>query len=158
MSGLYGGEALAQKAASLELKGLRSYLEFIDAENEHRLHVPLMILIDYWGYRVIATSVLPIGSGTLCYGSSDAGATVHNESPELNAIMERAARFIGMKGHVVGFTQPKLIHGPCDIEGHLGRDGKYYVLDTARLYCPESPSRFFMALRLPADAFRRSSV
>jgi hypothetical protein len=46
MSGLYGGEALAQKAASLELKGLKSYFEFIDAENERNLHVPLVCAMD----------------------------------------------------------------------------------------------------------------
>jgi hypothetical protein len=117
-----------------------------------------MVLIDYWGYRLIATSVLPINSTTLRYGSADAGSTVHDSIPELNAIMQKAAAFIGMKGHVVGFTQPKLIYGPCDIEAHQGTDGKYYVLDTARLYCPENPSRFFMALRIRAQNLVKTSV
>ena len=64
---------------------------------ETRLRVPLMSLIDYGGFRIIATSLLPIDSSTLKYGSADAGVTVHDDIPELSAIMKRAGEFIGMK-------------------------------------------------------------
>jgi hypothetical protein len=37
---------------------------------------------------------------------------------------------------------------PCDIEGHRGKDGKLYVLDTARVFPPRPPSRGFPALLL----------
>ena len=32
------------------------------------------------------------------------------------------------------------IHGPGDIEGHMGRDGRFYVVDTARLFPPRTPT------------------
>ena len=35
-------------------------------------------------------SVLPIGKGTLKYGSNDAGKTVHKDIPELNDKMKIA--------------------------------------------------------------------
>jgi hypothetical protein len=31
---------------------------------------------------------------------------------------------------------PKLLHGPTDIEGHIGVDGRHYVLDLARVFPP----------------------
>ena len=46
--------------------------------------------------------------------------------------MKRAAEALGVKGHIVGFNQKALIFGPADIEAHLGKDKRYYVLDTAR--------------------------
>ena len=64
--------------------------------------------------------------------------------------MKNAADFIGMKGHLVGFREQKLIYGPGDqlllrtimifvgdIEAHKGSDGRYYVLDAARCFPPE---------------------
>ena len=39
---------------------------------------------------------------------------------------------------MAGITAQSLA-GPADIEGHLGKDGRYYVLDFARLMPPEAP-------------------
>lgn len=36
-------------------------------------------------------------------------------------------------GHMVGRVSPKLIYGPGDIEGHKGTDGRFYLIDFARL-------------------------
>jgi hypothetical protein len=33
-----------------------------------------------------------------------------------------------------------MIHGPGDIEGHCGGDGRYYVLDFGRTFPPEYPN------------------
>jgi RNase P/RNase MRP subunit p29 len=57
---------------------------------------------------------------------------VHTDIPELNVLMKKSAEAFGVKGHIVGFTQKVLCYGPADIEAHLGNDGRYYVLDTAR--------------------------
>ena len=48
------------------------------------LHVPIMALIDYRGYRLIAESILPIKDKTLLYGSKDKGETVIAINPDLN--------------------------------------------------------------------------
>jgi len=38
-----------------------------------------------------------------------------------------------------------------DMEGHIGTDGRFYVIDTARLFPPEPPSRKFDILWLSED-------
>lgn len=53
------------------------------------LNFPLMVLVDYRGYRVVALSVLPIGASTLVYGSNDAGVTVKNVDPKMNQMMKK---------------------------------------------------------------------
>ena len=49
ISGFYGGNEFSQKAAGHELKGLRSYLNFITDTDEQNLNIGLMILVDYKG-------------------------------------------------------------------------------------------------------------
>jgi hypothetical protein len=55
----YGGEErcdeFAMKVANLELQGLTHY----SACNISKLHFPLMAIIDYKGFRLLAVSVLP---------------------------------------------------------------------------------------------------
>ena len=66
------------KAASLELIGLMAYY------NCHvGLHVPLMCVVDFKGFRVVAESILPIGKDSLVYGSDNAGAVVHKDEPSV---------------------------------------------------------------------------
>lgn len=52
------------------------------------LHFPLLALIDYRGFRLLAISYLPVNSKTLMYGSANGGATVHADIPELTEQME----------------------------------------------------------------------
>ena len=53
------------------------------------------------GYRLIAESILPLGPGTLIYGSSDGGRTIHADNPEMNARMETAANILNLKGEAI---------------------------------------------------------
>ena len=43
-----------------------------------------MALVDYRGYRVIATCLLPVSSSTLIYGSADGGTTAYAKNKEFN--------------------------------------------------------------------------
>ena len=52
-----------------ELKGLMAYSS-LQLED---VHLPLMALVDYRGFRVVAISVLPISKGSLIYGTNDGG-------------------------------------------------------------------------------------
>lgn len=72
------------------------------------------------GFRLIASSWLPLGRDTLKYGSADAGVTVHADIPDLNEQMQRAAAYLNLAGHLVGRKDPKVIHSCGDIEAHLG--------------------------------------
>jgi hypothetical protein len=62
---------------------------------------------------------------------------------EMNSIMERVAGILNLKGHICGLQDgPQVfLHGPADLEGHLGNDGRYYLLDFARLFPPEPVTR-----------------
>jgi Clustered mitochondria len=100
-----------------------------------------MALLDFRGYRLICVSLLPIHANTLVYGSSTGGEMVHASDHRLNALMMRAASVIGLKGHLCGkhAQGAAYLHAPVDIEGHRGTDGRYYLLDFARVLPPETP-------------------
>ena len=103
------------------------------------IRVPLMALIDYRGYRLVAQSILPISRSTIIYGSNDGGKTVHDSSPEFRARMKRAGEQLNIKGHPCGVSKTArqvMLWGPTDIEGHMGSDGRYYVIDLARVFPP----------------------
>ncbi len=75
---LYPTDECAMKVANAELNGLMACIDC----NIVGLSFPLMALIDYAGYRVIATSLLPISKDTLVYGSRDGGVTVVDKSED----------------------------------------------------------------------------
>lgn len=85
--------------AGLELKGL----EALVALGVPGLSFPLMCIVDHLGHRMSASSSLPIGRGTLVYGSADAGRTVHGEeslpTPALARALREAARRLNLAPH-----------------------------------------------------------
>ena len=129
-----GDDDKAIKAAGHELRGLISYYQC----HMKNLHFPLMVLVDYMGYRLIAQSILPIERSTIIYGSYNAGRTVYDLDPGFNRIMAEAARKLNLKAHWVGPKSGlKLLHAPVDIEGHRGTDSRYYLIDFGRVFPPE---------------------
>lgn len=89
------------------------------------LNTPLMALIDYKGYRLVAMSFLPISKGSLVYGSSDAGKTIHNDAPPVVPLMKKVGKKLNLLEHLVG---SKRIIGPGDIEVHRGDDDRFYIV------------------------------
>ena len=63
--GLYGGEEGMMKAAGNELKAM---IELVGCRIKG-LHFPLIVLIDYLGFRLIAESILPLSFDSIVYGS-----------------------------------------------------------------------------------------
>jgi len=43
---------------------------------------------------------------------------------------------VGIEG-----SEPKFLYSTGDLEGHVGRDGFRYILDLARAFPPETPSK-----------------
>ncbi|KAM9964845.1 hypothetical protein ACTFIW_004637 [Dictyostelium discoideum] len=148
--GLYGNDENAMKTAAHELNGCASFLNC----GVKGLHVPLMAFIDYRGFRLMAMSLLPISKKSLIYGSCDAGQTVHTSNNIFNNLFLNASKVINLKQHFVEDISGdiKSISGPIDIEGHLGGDNRFYLLDFARLSPPEPPkhrgSYLYKLLRL----------
>jgi Clustered mitochondria/Zinc finger, ZZ type/Translation initiation factor eIF3 subunit 135 len=133
-SDLYATYELAADVARHELNGLNA----VSSALVSGLHTGLMVILDYAGHRLIASSMLPVDGSTLCYGSADAARTVRLSDSRLNVLMRILGQKLLLKPHIVGQTSKQLIYGPADIEGHLGHDGRYYVLDTSRLFPPEA--------------------
>eukprot|EP01087_Luapelamoeba_hula_P009869 TRINITY_DN2581_c1_g2_i1.p1 TRINITY_DN2581_c1_g2~~TRINITY_DN2581_c1_g2_i1.p1 ORF type:complete len:1535 (+),score=206.50 TRINITY_DN2581_c1_g2_i1:470-4606(+) len=148
--GYYGGDEFAMKATAHEARGMTGYIYYsLASVFPHTLSFPLFFVLDYKGYRLSACSLLPINNNTLVYGSADSGRTVHASDEAMNALMKKAARELNLKPHWVvekrkipANTEPhrEFLAAPGDIEGHLGMDGRYYVLDTARVFPPQVPT------------------
>jgi hypothetical protein len=132
-AGLYGGDEWSQKSAGHELKGLSA---IIGCRIDH-LHVPLMCVVNYLGFQLVAQTILPISRRTLIFGSSDGGRTIHGSDGQFIEMLQRLAMQLNLKPHAVG-AQTTVVYTPADMEGHLGQDGRYYVIDSARL-CPPHP-------------------
>jgi len=134
---IYGGDEYAMKAANHEMNSL---MKVMDCQIPG-IRVPLMTLIDYLGYRLVAVSLLPISDNTLVYGSSNGGLSVHADEDEANRLMEELGKKLNLRGHVASPSKEgsKFIYMPADIEGHRGRDGRFYLIDFARIMPPATP-------------------
>ncbi|KNC48096.1 uncharacterized protein AMSG_04326, partial [Thecamonas trahens ATCC 50062] len=132
-SGVFNGnDEVAEKVASDEMRALQAVY------NAHvpGLQLPLMVLINFRGFRLIASSQLPISDQTLVYGSSDAGSHIFNSDPEFADVMDALANKLLLRKHFAGPdpATAREIYGPADIEGHRGRDGALYMIDFARMF------------------------
>ncbi len=112
-SGPYNGsDEAASKASGHDLKGSIHYY----STGIKGLHLPLMALIDYKGFRMTAQALLPLGKNSLVYGSADAGRTVHNSNERFNQIMNDAARALNLRSHGVGpLGQVKVLSAAVDV-------------------------------------------
>jgi tetratricopeptide (TPR) repeat protein len=95
------------------------------------------------GNRLLASSLLPIsGKSTLIYGSTDGGKTIANKSVEMESKIKMVAKMLNLAGEYVWnnqMTKREFLYLSSDIEGHLGKDGRFYLVDTARLFPPTVP-------------------
>lgn len=88
-----GDEEAAHKVAGHELKSLVQLMEC----NIPGLRYPLLCIVDYMGFRLIAMSTLPIkGRSSLLYGSMDGGRTVAT-SPETLDLTKKLANKLNLK-------------------------------------------------------------
>lgn len=139
---IYTSDMYAMKSASHELKGLELFFEMASLSPAlEKIKVPLMTIIDYLGFRLIALSLLPINHETIVYGSNDSGIVVNAQSP-YDKIMEDVGNQMNLSMHVAGLEEASTanIPFPADIEGHEGKDGRFYILDFARIMPPTLPS------------------
>jgi hypothetical protein len=100
-----------------------------------------MALLSCYGHYVVVVCKLPLNGSTLVYGSADASKSIHLNH-DMEKLMKQVSQRLNLKSHHVreGSTgELRHIFGPVDIEGHKGLDGRYYVVDTARLFPPATP-------------------
>jgi len=118
-----------------------------------------MAVIDYKGYRVMVTPILPIDKTTIVYGSNDGGKTVHTDIPEVNEVVKEMASRLRLKEHKVGKDPQtaKMLYTPgCysslsfsnllfllilsltgNFQVHKGKDDRYYAVGFNRIFPPE---------------------
>lgn len=81
------------KAAGHELKGVSA----VHDTGVRDLHLPLICIIDYRGFRVVAMSLLPIdGEKTIIYGSPNAGRTVFTTDDRFNQLVKKVRLLRGV--------------------------------------------------------------
>jgi hypothetical protein len=97
------------QVAGHELQGLISLFNCDDVG----LCMPLMALVDYKGFRLIAMSTLPVNSKTLCYGTCDGGRSIHGGTDALNRRLASVSRTINVKPHYCGTEQNKVCLFVC---------------------------------------------
>ena len=130
---LYSTASNAMKASGNELRACAA----VHALGLPGIFTPLMSLVDYKGFRLLAVSLLPLDKCTLVYGSNDGGKTVANTSVEFAEKICALGRALGLKAHSI--KGAKLYTG-VDCEAHYCKEnGRYYLCDLARLFPPESP-------------------
>mmetsp|Transcript_28210 Transcript_28210/g.39836 ORF Transcript_28210/g.39836 Transcript_28210/m.39836 type:complete len:821 (+) Transcript_28210:101-2563(+) len=130
----YGSYENAVKSAGNELTALRALYPI---GTELGLRFPLMAVVDYCGWRFLASTELPINNSTLRYGSDDGLKTFHQDIPKVTADMDTMLAHTNLKSQEYYFGK---FRGPFDIEAHVGNDGKTYVLDLARVMPPNNPT------------------
>lgn len=103
---LYGGNRFAIKSADHEVKSLNA-LSQCSASSE--FEVPLMVYITYYGFVLLALAQLPISEKTLCYGTSNAGKTIHSTNQEILHIMKKIGEEFHLQPRQLG---DKWFYGP----------------------------------------------
>lgn len=111
----------------------------------------------FQGHRITAMSELPIsGEDSLIYGSGNAGGEcdVKNSDPDFTKRIYDASIALGLKPHHVingKSTGGELEIASCvDLEGHLGKDNRRYLLDFSRTFPPVFRAQ---ETRQPYDTF-----
>lgn len=150
---IYGGSRNAAKASFHEL---RNYNLLAESFNPN-LRFPLFVNLDYIGYQVSCMCLLPVNKNSLIYGSADGGKTVKMDAT-ISKEIDKISSSLNLCAHLAGEgpTPPSLTF-PCDIEGHVGSDGRYYILDNARIMPPEPPSGNFLCRLMRHEFVRQYS-
>ena len=93
---IYGSDFSAAKAAGNELRGLMCYFNSSISD----IHVPLMALVDYRGFRLTAMALLPVDTSTIMYGTFDAGKIIHYTQDDVfNERMRAASDVLRLRPH-----------------------------------------------------------
>lgn len=151
---IYGGDIeAAMKVAGHDLRSLVQ----IRSLNIPDIKLPMMVLIDYLGFRLVAESILPINKETLILGSSDGGNEVRHpfvgfdgkpiKTEGITHLKEKTefVRNLNSLGDRLHLAEHRVaanitLNTPIDLEGHLLPNGDCYILDYSRLFPPEVKS------------------
>ncbi len=95
-----------------------------------------MMVIDYRGFRLLATSLLPVSKSTIVHGSFNAGTTVHFD-PAVHKILWPVLQSLNLRPHRISVKSAAPdgsdtfveMCGPIDLEVHRSTiDGEYVIV------------------------------
>lgn len=140
-TGEYLGTRNAMKIAGHELR----YLNQIYEANLSELHIPFLCIFDWCGFRLMVQPLLSLDENSLIYGSMDMKKSIINKDRHFEKLMENVAKTLNLEKHTCvlrdsnnNVISQEVMYTCADIEGHLNpKDGRYYVVDVARLFPPE---------------------
>lgn len=110
---LYSDDDAAAKEAGHQLRSLvraaRASHEVSGAPRSRRICLPLMMLVDWLGCRLVAVSQVPIdGARSLVYGSADGGRTIVDRSMKAARATGELCERLGLAPHLAAAVgQPK---------------------------------------------------
>ena len=118
---------LAAKAAAHDLRGATAFLQH---GLKAGLVMSLQTLVDFAGFRLQAMQMLSLDKHVV--GSGDACDTLPFADPDACKQFGYVADQLGLAEHNITVEGESVkLHFGADVEGHRGKDGKLYVLDTA---------------------------
>lgn len=91
-----GDDHKASRVAGHDLLGYNCFV----ASGVEELNTPLVCLLDYRGFRLVAMSLLPIGRDTLVYGSDDAGVRIKTDEAVHETLL-KASNWMNTAEHEV---------------------------------------------------------
>ena len=150
--GVYNGDTdAAAKAFGADLRHSIAYIKCYVPN----LVVPMMCLVDYRGYRVQCTAIVPLQvkrvdemgevrsvSERLVLGSRDRGVHIFNDDSDLKEKMLVACQRLNLAEHTVKGADDliaKTITVGTDMRGYLGADERHYLTSFRRAFPPEHP-------------------
>lgn len=130
-----GSDNVAMKVAGHEVKGINAYLQC----NLPRLHVSLMTLVDYKGFRLICIAYVLLDENALTWIVRSGFTQL---DPEVDQLLQEASHRLFLKPHVVFPDQTRPMTVPCSMEvaGYRIHD-RIYVMNLSRVFPSDNPVR-----------------
>jgi len=106
----------------------------------HNLVAPLACIVDYYGLRFEAMSLMPLSINSLVYGSDTDGLLFTDSDQEAERIAEQVSKLVNIKPHFIQERATglvKQIHLPYTVQLHRSKDyqadPKVYLVNALRL-------------------------
>lgn len=147
-----GSDEYAAKAAGKERLGAQEYFKL----QMTRLLCPLTVTIDYLGFRVLATSKLPLQqivfnddgeirkiSEDLLHGINEHGDAFVNKSKTVQTLLKLAASKLNLAEHQCKGAKDissSSTHASSELKVYKGGMDEFYLKDFWRVFPPEVPS------------------
>ncbi|GAB5366308.1 hypothetical protein AAMO2058_001132800 [Amorphochlora amoebiformis] len=139
---IYGGKVpridLAAKSASQELKVIDAFYKAsrMSSSAKDSVCIPLQVMVDYAGHRLLCMPILPVSPNTLIYGGDNKRVFSGKTHPEVKQRVDEASKQLGLATHLIKGTTLMVA---ADEEIHMGNDNRAYLLDCARGMPPQDP-------------------